>query len=394
MIRHALKLVWSRKRGSMLLIGEIFIAFLVLFTVIAMSVIYGQRYFQPLGFDYQNIYCVGMNEANWTQEWDQEMHNNLVSMVRELRTLPEVEAVSISQPLPFGMAWWTSSLEYNKKEIEINATRLSLEGQDLYKLELVDGRWFSEDDLTLEWEPIIVNQAAAVELFGTESPVGKRLDGDDDKRIVGVVREFRHRGQFSKPSPSVIYFTPLEVKTDESIRQLAVRVAPGTPASMEQTLTSVVQHHMGAEVTVTINSLDNVRKNGLKSVLVGIVIAALIGGFLLIMVVLGLIGVFWQSVTRRTEEIGLRRALGSPRTSVYKQIITEIILLTTIGMALGILLILQIPLVGMFPILSWGNVIPSLLVSMLIMVGLAVLSGMYPAWMASRIQPAAALHYE
>jgi putative ABC transport system permease protein len=113
-----------------------------------------------------------------------------------------------------------------------------------------------------------------------------------------------------------------------------------------------------------------------------------------VMVVLGMIGVFWQSVTRRTHEIGLRRAMGATKSSIYRQFLGEVLLATTIGAAMGLVFVLQLPLLGIIDETQWQTLPESLLLALLSLYSLAVLSGLYPAWLAANVQPAQALHYE
>ena len=79
-------------------------------------------------------------------------------------------------------------------------------------------------------------------------------------------------------------------------------------------------------------------------------VIALVAGFLAIMVALGLTGVLWLAVTRRTREIGLRRAKGATRGDIRFQILGEIVILTSFALLPGVLLALQLPLVGALPV--------------------------------------------
>ncbi len=75
-------------------------------------------------------------------------------------------------------------------------------------------------------------------------------------------------------------------------------------------------------------------------------IMGMVAGFLLLMVTLGLSGVMWQNVTQRIRELGLRRAKGADRARIKRQIFLEIALMTGIAMALGALLLAQVPMLG------------------------------------------------
>jgi putative ABC transport system permease protein len=111
------------------------------------------------------------------------------------------------------------------------------------------------------------------------------------------------------------------------------------------------------------------------------------------MVGLGLVGVLWQSVTQRTREIGLRRAKGATLQHVYKQILGELFVLTSIGLIIGIIVVVQFPLLDLIGIntavFGFG-----LVVSLVLIYALTLAAGLYPSWLATKVQPAEALHYE
>ena len=123
-------------------------------------------------------------------------------------------------------------------------------------------------------------------------------------------------------------------------------------------------------------------------------IAALVAGFLILMVALGLLGVLWQAVTQRTQEIGVRRAKGADARRIYEQILGELLGITVLALAVGTVLLLQLPLIGWLDFLEPKVTIPAYLISLLFMAGLTALCGLYPSHLASRVNPAEALHYE
>jgi putative ABC transport system permease protein len=112
------------------------------------------------------------------------------------------------------------------------------------------------------------------------------------------------------------------------------------------------------------------------------------------MVALGLTGVLWQSVTRRTREIGLRRAMGASGPNVHRQILAEVALLSTIAVIAGSIVILQLPILGAFKIVTPAAFTLGFVTSLATIYALTILCGLYPSWLASRLQPADALRYE
>jgi putative ABC transport system permease protein len=122
-------------------------------------------------------------------------------------------------------------------------------------------------------------------------------------------------------------------------------------------------------------------------------VMGILGSFLLMMVALGLTGVLWQNVTQRRQEIGLRRATGADGASIHRQILLELGIVTTLGLILGVLTVIQIPILNVVP-LTPGVMGMGLVLSLAIIYLLAMGCGLYPSLLATRVQPAEALHYE
>ena len=113
------------------------------------------------------------------------------------------------------------------------------------------------------------------------------------------------------------------------------------------------------------------------------------------MVAFGLFGVLWQNTARRIPEIGLRRAIGASTADIYRQIIAEQLLLSSLAMGAGLLLLVQLPITGALGAsLNWTVFAVAAALSMLVIYLLSLLCSVYPGWRASRMSPTDALHYE
>jgi putative ABC transport system permease protein len=113
------------------------------------------------------------------------------------------------------------------------------------------------------------------------------------------------------------------------------------------------------------------------------------------MVAFGLFGALWQNTTQRIPEIGLRRALGARSRDIYGQIVAEQLLLSSVAMALGLLLLVQLPLTGALGAnLDWKVFCGAVALSMGVIYLLSLLCSLYPGWRASRLSPTQALHHE
>jgi putative ABC transport system permease protein len=173
---------------------------------------------------------------------------------------------------------------------------------------------------------------------------------------------------------------------------LLLRVAPGSTADLEERLLKTAQA-IAPSWSLRLEPLETARRRNARIYLAPVLVVGLVAAFLALMVALGLTGVLWLGVTRRTREIGLRRAKGASAGDIAFQVLGEILVLTTLALLPGVLLALQLPLVGALPVRG-AVFAASLAFSIAGIYLLAVLCGWYPARLATRVQPAEALHYE
>ncbi len=398
MIRHLFKLFWYRKRSNSLLLLEIFICFIAIFGVSSVSVVQLKRYLKPLGFDYDDIYIIDLDMKNRMDiRPDADDGNDFqkcLKVIEELRGMPEVVYVSSVLPDPYGFSTFRDEMSYGGRTVTGKQIEVSDEAFDLFNIQIQRGRKFHKSDNALDWKPVVINRLMVKELFQDEDPLGKVIDEDGKKTVVGVIDDFRFKGEFSKLEPTYIIRRNLsKMDGGYAIIKLAVRVKPGTPVEFEEVALNHLQQ-VDSNWIIGIKLLSEKRKYMLTMEFTPYLIGAIVVVFLMIMVTLGMIGVFWQSITARTHEIGLRHALGGNRRRIYWQLILEIVILNTMGCFLGTILMLQLPLLGEIIKLPFSIVVISILIASVFMYCLALVSGIYPAWHASKIQPAQALHYE
>jgi putative ABC transport system permease protein len=405
MIKQMFKLVWNRKRTNVLIIVEVFFSFLVLFAIVAYGAYYLRNYRQPLGFSYQNVWNISMGtifDRAGGHAPGEKPKQELQQIILAMRDLPEVENVAMINMTPFNIGAWSGPIVYKGREAFSRFNEATDELKDVMDLELVQGRWFEPADEALSYEPAVINTRLRDELFGSQDPIGKEFDRGKHKgplepqkprRIVGVISDFRQHGEFHEPYNYVFYRKALNDSAAGVTSNLLVRLRPGTPVSFEEKIMTRLRA-VTIDRTFQIERLERARRSHMRWVLVPMIAAGLVAGFLLLMVGLGMVGVLWQNVSRRTKEIGVRRAFGGHAGDVYKQILGELLVIATIGLLLGAAVVAQVPLLGIVDWMTPGIFAAALAVSIAVIYALAAVAGLYPSWLATKVHPATALHYE
>ena len=397
MLKHLFKLVWNRKRTNFLIILEIFFSFLVLFAVVTLGVFYADNYNHPLGFSYENVWNIAIDLKQTSDDyWTPEQAATTQQLFLALQDFDEVEATAAVLTPPFVFGGRNSVNLYEGRQIEMDVNEVTDDFKNVLDLQVKSGRWFSQEDDAMNWKPVVINQHLSQELYGAEDPVGKSFKpwaSDGDCRVVGVVTDFRKNGEYSELQNYLFERRNLNDPQQRPPRNLLLKVRPGTTALFEEKLINKLQN-IARDWSFEIQPLAAMRETHLKfylAILIGFSVVAL---SLMIMVGLGLMGVLWQNVTQRTREIGLRRAKGATAGKIHTQILGELLMLTSFGLALGTLIVIQFPLLDLIGFISTKVFLLGLMASLLIIYAIATLCGLYPSYLATKVQPAEALHYE
>ena len=165
---------------------------------------------------------------------------------------------------------------------------------------------------------------------------------------------------------------------------------PGSSPQFEETLTNALSD-VARTWQIKVNSLEAIRNSANLQTLIFPIILTVICIFMIINVALGLFGVIWYNTNRRKPEIGLRRALGSSAATIYKQILGESLVLTTMAVFLASLFALQFPLLGLLPFFTTGTYLAGYILSVFMIYLMTSLCALYPGRVAASIEPAEAL---
>ena len=213
--------------------------------------------------------------------------------------------------------------------------------------------------------------------------------------MIGVFEDFRHHGEYAVPRS--VLFERARVDGDEGgvPDRLLIRVRPGTTATFEPALVRRLQRE-APDWSFEVSTVDRLRERKLSEYTMPLSLLAVVAGFLLLMVALGLTGVVWQSVTQRLREFGLRRAAGAAGASVRRQVLAEMAVMTTFALIAGGAILGQLPFL---PLPGELRIAPGVFAGAVALSAAAIYCltlacGWYPSRLATRIPPAEALRYE
>jgi putative ABC transport system permease protein len=402
-IRHLFRLVWNRKRSSALIFAEMLVCFLVLCAVGTGVAFMLDNWHRPRGFEYRDTWHVQVGSWQYyraPQEQRRDVLQGLRRVLEEARQLQGVEAAALMDNSPYSTSTSSWTFDIAGQEMDVQFGPATDDLPRALGLRLLAGRWFGEGDRGLGWVPVVISRNLALARFGNAAPLGERLrtraDADStrtDFRVVGVFQDYRRHGEVLA-APFVGYYPArMDDIADLPPRELLVRVRPGTTASFERELLTSLQRVVPTW-SLRADTLEHEREVRLRFYLLPLVILATLAGFLVLMVGFGLTGVLWQNVTRRTAELGLRRALGATSRAVQRQVLGEVLMIAALAMGLGALLFVQLPILRVLDFLPARVYVYGLAEAVALLFGLVALCGLYPSWMATRVQPAAALQHD
>jgi len=396
MLRHLLKLTWKRKSRHLMLSLEILLAFAVVFGIAAFALRYLQLYREPTGFDGTDAWSVAIVAGDSkASAIPADVYDTLR---RNLKALPEVREVGFVSYSPYTNSTWTNT--YKSPQTGAEVLTNILEASDgvaaALAIPVVRGRWFSAADEGSPVVPAVMNRRLAAAMFPGQDALGRQFTDKDSKRtikVVGIVDEFRHRSPLMVPVNFIMTrFAPLA--GESRVRTIVLKVAPGTPRGFEASLNRQLKL-VRNDWSYTISPLASMRASQMKELLIPLAVLGVIAAFMLAMVAFGLFGVLWQNTARRIPEIGLRRAIGARAGDIYRQIVAEQLLLSSVAIALGLVLLVQLPLTGALgQMMNWPVFLGAAGLSMAVIYLLSLLCSLYPGWRASRLSPAEALHHE
>ena len=355
-----------------------------------------------LGFDPKHVLTVSMDVS---QLGTDEVHGRAFyrELERRVRTLPGIDSVAFAYSVPFGYYNQNDNVEAEGHPVPADRRKpiasynlVEPEYFRTLRIPITRGRAFTDRDDEHAPRVAIVNEFMANLLWPGEDPIGKRFRADNDgiwREVVGVSRNGKYRYIFEDPAP--YFFEPVEQHYDP-LHVLQIRTAGDAEA-----LAPLVQKEVRALSPnlplYDVRSLEHTLEgpNGFWLLRMGAMFGGALGMLGLLLALVGIYGVVSYSAAQRTQEIGVRMALGAQRRDILTLVVGHGFRLIAIGLVSGVLVALGLSRVLanlLFGISATDattfTVVPTLLGLM------ALLASYLPAFRATRIAPSVALRGE
>jgi putative ABC transport system permease protein len=324
--------------------------------------------------------------------------------LQKAKALPGVESVGLVDPLPLGGNFeaWDFQIEGRPPAapgVSQNADRRVIDPGYFHamKIPLVRGRAFGDGDAATAPPVIIINDSLARKYFAGEEPVGKRLlfSGglvSGAREIVGVVGDVRHAGLEAETTPE-IYVPFTQVPT--SRLTVVARARSADPAGVTAALRGVIRQTDKDSPIFNVRTMNELLSASVARRRFNMILLGSFAALALLLASLGIYGVISYSVTQRTHEIGIRVALGAQPRDVLRMILGQGMILTLIGVAVGLLGALALTRVMSSLLFGVSATDPATYALVaLLLPAVALVSCLIPARRATRVDPMVALRYE
>ena len=363
------------------------------------------------GFDPKNLLTMTVSVAGRQQYEGPRRENLYRTLVTNLQGLPGVRSVAMTNHLPLIGDTWGTNMAIEGRPIpppghEMNTTYREA-GASYFatmRIPLLRGREFSERDNLSSPLVVILNETLAKSAFPNQDPIGKRITLDTTHpvwlTIVGVIKDVK-QSNWTGPLDNEVYIPFLQDDKFLNSPQPArayVSIVIRTDTDAESLIPVVQQAIWSIDRDIPISHLVTMTHaigNALWQSRFNLLLIGIFSAIAMILAVVGIYGVLAYEVAQRTQEIGIRMALGANRGGIVRLIFGQSLRVVLTGVVIGVAAALGLARLMTTMIYQVQPADPLTYVGVTALVlCVAALSALLPARRATRVDPLIALRYE
>jgi predicted permease len=354
----------------------------------------------PSGYNQENVLLVSLDIS--AAGYQGVQRGALLREVEEkVKAVPGVKATSFSLVV-FNQGFWPATIftrDYNAPGRENRVIRNNVVGQDYFTtmgIPLLEGRAFGPQDTNQVRPVAVISETMARRFFPNGSPLGKRFGMDrpensEQFEIIGVVKDSKYQYLAEPPEPNA-YYSHSQIPF--ALNNFVIRYSGSPGAVIPQVRRAILEVNRNLPIDEVVSLSEHIGRSLAQQKLVAR-LATFFGLLALLLACVGLYGVLSYAVARRTNEIGIRIALGARRGNVIWLVLREALALVGAGVVIGLLV--SVAATRMVSTLLFGlraNDPLTIAAATLLLLAVAALSAYLPARRASRVDPMAALREE
>jgi predicted permease len=394
----------SRLRSALVIVQVTACVVLLVGASVCLRSLLNARSIDP-GFETRDAVAAGINVS--TFGYDEARGRAFYAhLLQDVRALPGVQHASLADHLPLGQVTRMDGIEIDgieapagpsgRPQLSVDTAVVAPDYFAAMGIPILKGRGFSDDDNANVPAVVVINQEMADRFWPRQDPIGQfvQLAGPRDTRtrarIVGLVKtgKYQSLGEDAKP-----FFYRSLLQGYEPGVQLIVRTDGGVPilGSLRQELRTLDPR----VALVGVETLEQHMQLPLFPARAAGLLLGMFGLLALLLAVVGLYGVISYAVAQRTQEIGVRMALGARRSDVVGLVLGQGLRLTAIGMAIGTLGALGVTRVLGSLLYGVSPTDPLSFVAVAVLLMLVAIAAAYlPARRATRVDPIRTLRAE
>jgi predicted permease len=356
----------------------------------------------PSGFNQENAMLFQVDTAaTGYKDKDPKLPALLREVEEKVKAVSGVQAASFAF-FTFHQGVWTSPA-YTREQPELapnaRSIRNNIVGPDFFAamgIPLVQGRGFGPQDTASSQKVAVISESMAQRFFPNGSPVGKRFGIDGPKsteaiEVIGVAKDAKF-GKLTETMQPIAFYPHSQLP--DTLRNLVVRFSGPASAVVPQVRQTIKDINRNLPIDEVVSLSDHVGRSLVQQKLVAR-LASFFGLLALLLACIGLYGVMSYGVARRTNEIGIRMALGAQGRSVLWLVLREALLLVVIGLVVGVLASLAVTKTAASLLYELKPNDPlTIALATMLLTAVALLAGYLPARRAAHVDPMVALRDE